>query len=60
MGIKYPKCKTENTAGSQFCKNCAAPLPSSKEIPVIETLETPPEAVEARRMTDAFELTFNT
>jgi tetratricopeptide (TPR) repeat protein len=43
MDIKCPKCKTVNTADSQFCKNCAAPLPSSKEIPVTKTLETPTE-----------------
>jgi tetratricopeptide (TPR) repeat protein/tRNA A-37 threonylcarbamoyl transferase component Bud32 len=43
MGIKCPKCKTENTSDSEFCKKCATPLPSSKEIPVTETLETPKE-----------------
>jgi hypothetical protein len=43
MGAKCPKCKTENTLDSQFCKNCATPLPSSKKIPVTETLETPTE-----------------
>ena len=41
MSTKCPKCNTENTSDSQFCKSCAAPLPSSKEIPVTETLETP-------------------
>ncbi|MCK4556506.1 MAG: protein kinase, partial [Candidatus Aminicenantes bacterium] len=43
MGVKCPKCKTENTSDSEFCKKCATPLPSSKEIPVTETLETPTE-----------------
>jgi serine/threonine protein kinase/Tfp pilus assembly protein PilF len=43
MGIKCPKCETENTSDSEFCKKCATPLPSSKEIPVTETLETPKE-----------------
>jgi len=43
MDIKCPKCNTENTSDSQFCKSCATPLPSSKEIPVTETLETPTE-----------------
>ena len=43
MGIKCPKCKTENTSDSEFCKKCATPFPSSKEIPVTETLETPKE-----------------
>ncbi len=43
MGVECPKCKTENTSDSQFCKSCATPLPSSKEIPVTETLATPAE-----------------
>ena len=43
MNIKCPKCSTENTADSQFCKSCAAPLPSSKEISVTETLEAAKE-----------------
>jgi serine/threonine protein kinase len=43
MGVECPKCKTENASDSQFCKSCATPLPSSKEIPVTETLETPKE-----------------
>jgi len=43
MGIECPKCKTENTSDSEFCKKCATPLPSSKEISVTETLETPKE-----------------
>ncbi len=41
MGIKCPKCKTENTSDSEFCKKCATPLAPSKEIPVTKTLETP-------------------
>ena len=43
MGVECPKCKTENTSDSGFCKKCATPLPSSEEIPVTETLETPKE-----------------
>jgi serine/threonine protein kinase/Tfp pilus assembly protein PilF len=43
MGVECPKCKTENTSDSQFCKSCATPLPSSEEILVTETLETPTE-----------------
>jgi serine/threonine-protein kinase len=39
MGIDCPKCKAENTSDSEFCKKCATPLPSSKEIPVTKTLE---------------------
>jgi len=43
MSNKCPKCDTENPSDSKFCKECATPLPSSKEIPVTETLETPTE-----------------
>jgi len=43
MGVECPKCKTENTSDSEFCKKCATPLPSSKKIPVTETIETPKE-----------------
>jgi len=43
MGIKCPKCHSENTDTARFCSNCATPLPSSKEIPVTETLEKPKE-----------------
>jgi serine/threonine protein kinase/Tfp pilus assembly protein PilF len=43
MGVECPKCKTENTSDSEFCKKCATPLSSSKKIPVTETLETPTE-----------------
>ena len=43
MAIKCPKCNTENPAGSKYCRECAAPLPSREEIVVTETLETPTE-----------------
>jgi len=43
MSVECPKCKTENTSDSEFCKKCATPLPSSKEIPVTETIVTPKE-----------------
>ncbi len=43
MGIECPKCNTENTSDSQFCKSCATPLPLSKEIPVTEKIEAPKE-----------------
>jgi len=43
MGMKCPKCHSDNTDTARFCSNCATPLPSSKEIPVTETLETPTE-----------------
>ena len=41
--MKCPKCETENPSDSKYCKECATPLPSSREIPVTETLETPTE-----------------
>jgi len=41
--MKCPQCKTDNPSDSKFCKECATPLPSSKEIHVTETLETPTE-----------------
>ncbi len=43
MAVKCPQCDTNNPSDSKFCKECATPLPSSKEIPVTETLETPTE-----------------
>jgi serine/threonine protein kinase/Flp pilus assembly protein TadD len=41
--MKCPKCDTKNSSDSQFCKKCATPLPSSKDIPsdVTETLRKP-------------------
>ncbi len=43
MTIKCPKCDTDNTSDSQFCKKCGTPLPSLKDISVsqTETLQTP-------------------
>ena len=43
MGIKCPKCQTDNPDTQKFCGECATPLPSSKKIPVTATLETPTE-----------------
>ena len=45
MGIKCPKCDTDNPSDSKYCKECAASVPSSEEISVspTETLETPKE-----------------
>ncbi len=45
MGIKCPKCNTDNPSDSKYCKECATPLPSSEEIPVshTKTFETPKE-----------------
>jgi len=41
--VKCPKCDTDNTSDSQFCKKCATPLPSPKErfASPTETLQTP-------------------
>jgi len=43
VAVKCPKCNTENTSDSQFCKKCATLLPSSEEISIsqTETLQTP-------------------
>lgn len=43
MGIECPKCNFDNPDDTVYCGKCASPLPSSKEIPVTETLETPTE-----------------
>ncbi len=43
MGIKCPKCQSNNPDTQKFCGECATPLPSPKEIPVTKTLETPTE-----------------
>ncbi len=43
MGVKCPKCHSDNIDTARFCSNCATPLPTSKEIPVTETLEKPKE-----------------
>jgi len=34
MCVEYPKCTTEDTSDSEFCKNYATPLIPSKEIPI--------------------------
>jgi len=43
MGIECPKCHFDNPDDIVYCGKCATPLPSSKEIPVTKTLETPKE-----------------
>jgi serine/threonine protein kinase len=32
MTAQCPKCRTENPSDSKYCKECATPLPSSKEL----------------------------
>ena len=43
MTVKCPKCDTDNTSDSQFCKKCATQLPSLKETfaSPTETVQTP-------------------
>jgi len=41
--MKCPKCHSDNPDDTLYCGKCATPLPSSKEIPVTETLEAPKE-----------------
>jgi serine/threonine protein kinase/Tfp pilus assembly protein PilF len=36
--MKCPKCSTKNPEDSKFCKECAAPLSSSKDISITKTL----------------------
>ena len=41
--MKCPRCQTDNPSDSKFCKECAAPLPSSAadSVPHTETFKTP-------------------
>lgn len=45
MKNECPKCQTENTSDSHFCKKCATPLPYDVEITesFTKTSETPTE-----------------
>jgi len=43
MGIECPKCHFDNPDDTVYCGKCATPLPSSEEILVTETIETPSE-----------------
>ena len=43
MGIKCPKCQSENPDTQRFCGECGTQLIPAKEIPVTETFETPKE-----------------
>ena len=41
--MKCPKCDTSNPETARFCLNCALPIPSSEDIEVTATIETPKE-----------------
>ncbi len=45
MGIKCPKCHFDNPDDTLYCRKCATPLPSSGEVSVTKTLETPIEGL---------------
>jgi len=47
MGIKCPKCSSDNPSDSKYCKECATPLPLSGEVSVTKTLETPVEGLKS-------------
>jgi len=48
MSVKCPKCQTENPESAKYCAGCAAPLPSSEDMPVsaTKTLEIPMKELE--------------
>ena len=41
MTIQCPKCQSENPDDSKFCKECGAPLKTSKKASVTKTFQTP-------------------
>jgi hypothetical protein len=41
MGVKCPKCQTENLDTQKFCGECTTLLKSSENITFSEILETP-------------------
>jgi len=43
MTIKCPKCQHDNPDDTVYCGKCATQLPSSKDIKVTKTMETPKE-----------------
>lgn len=47
MSVKCPKCQTENTSDSRFCKKCATPLPFPSDLFVTKTLESPAKGLAA-------------
>lgn len=48
MGVKCPKCNTDNPDNQKFCGECATPLRPSEGIAVTETIETPKEELTTR------------
>ncbi len=43
MSINCPKCKSENPESASFCADCGIQLPTSEDIDVTKTIETPKE-----------------
>jgi hypothetical protein len=43
MSTQCPKCHTDNTEDSQFCKKCASPLPQKEEVIPTKTIKTEKE-----------------
>ncbi len=43
MGIKCPKCHSDNPDTQQFCGECGTQIIPKEEIPFTKTLETPTE-----------------
>ena len=43
MGIKCPKCHSDNPDTLKFCGECGTQLPSLKDIDVTATIEAPKE-----------------
>jgi serine/threonine protein kinase len=41
LGIKCPKCRTENPDTQKFCGECATLITPSKEVSITKTLQTP-------------------
>jgi hypothetical protein len=47
--MKCPQCQTDNPSDSMYCKECATPLPSSRDVDIsrTKTIETPKEKLTA-------------
>ena len=46
MGIKCPKCQSDNPDDTIYCGKCATPLKSAEEISITKTLITPTERLQ--------------